>query len=124
MDEQQKIFQELAKPNIYTLWLLRFTKPKGPTPKKPSNAQFYMQHSNYINKFTAKFKCQVEEKEIPAALQLDLQNKVTKELFDQEPGMVQESLCHENQDSHNELTATYNTVLKDAPPIDQEGQDV
>ena len=83
-----------------------------------------MQHSDYINKFTPEFERQVEEKETPAALQLDLRNKVAKELFDQEPEMVQESLRRENQDSHDELIAAYNAALKGAPLVDQEGQDV
>ena len=51
-------------PNIDTLWLSQFTRPKGPAPKRPSNAQFYMQHSSYIDKFTPKFERQVEEQEM------------------------------------------------------------
>ena len=62
----------LAKPNVYTPWLMQFTKPKGPAPKKLSDAQFYMQHPNFIEKFTAEFNRQVNDKDMPAALLLDL----------------------------------------------------
>src|SRR5882724_3829178 len=113
----------LAKPNVYTPWLMQFTKPKGPTPKKLSDAQFYMQHPYFIKKFTAEFNRQVNDKDTPATLLLDLQNKVVKELFMQESEGVQESQRRENQDAHNELTAEYNVGLKGAPPVDQDGQD-
>jgi len=83
-----------------------------------------MNHPDYIDKFTTEFDRQVEEKETPAILQLDLRNKVAKELFHQEPEDVQQSLHQENQEAHDELTAEYNAALKGAPPVDQEGQDV
>jgi hypothetical protein len=113
----------LTKPNVYTPWLSQFTKPKGPAPKKPSNAQVYMHHPNYIEKFTVEFDHQVEDKGMPATLQLNLRNKVAQELFCQELQVIQESLCQENQDAHDELTAEYGAALKGAPPVDQEGQD-
>jgi hypothetical protein len=110
-------------PNIYTLWLAQFTKLKGPAPKKPSNAQFYMRHLNHINKFTEECEHQVEENETPAALQINLRNKVVKQFFVQEPESVQQSLRQENQEVHNELMAEYNTALKGTPSVDQVGQD-
>src|SRR5258705_4687988 len=79
MNNRKYSMNTLAKPNIYAPWLSQFTKPKGPAQKKPSDAQFYMQHSSYIDKFTPEFEHQVEEKETPAALQLDLRNKVELE---------------------------------------------
>lgn len=82
-----------------------------------------MHHSDYIDNFMKEFNWQVEEKGTPTKLQINLCNKVSKELFCQEPKSIQESLHQENQVMHDELTAEYNAALKSAPPVDQEGQD-
>jgi hypothetical protein len=82
-----------------------------------------MRHPNHIDKFTEEFERQVEEKETPAALQIDLRSKVAKQFFVQEPESVQQSLRQENQGVHNELTAEYNAALMGAPSVDQAGQD-
>jgi len=73
LDEQQEVLKEHPHQaeHVYP-WLAQFTKPKGPAPKKLSDAQFYMQHPNFIEKFTADFNRQVNDKDMPAALLLDL----------------------------------------------------
>src|SRR5882724_8521725 len=113
----------LSKLNVYTSWLVQFTKPKGPAPKKLSDAQFYMKHPNFIEKFTAEFNRQVNDKDTPTTLLLHRRNKVAKELFMQESEGGQESQHQENQDAHNELMAEYNVGLKGTPPVYQDGQD-
>jgi len=113
----------LAKSKAYTPWLTQFTKPKGPTSKKPSNPQFYLNHPMYIDKFTKEDECQVEDRGTPTALQLNFCNKIIKDLLSEKPENIQEAMHQENQEAHNELTADYAATLKGAPPVDQEGQD-
>jgi len=60
---------------------------------------------------------------MPAALLLDLRNKVVRNSLCRSPEGVQESQHQENQDAHDELMAEYNVGLKGAPPVDQDGQD-
>jgi hypothetical protein len=65
MNHKKYSKNNLTKPNMYTPWLMQFVKPKGPAPKKLSNAQYYMNHPTSINKFTTEFEHQVAENDTP-----------------------------------------------------------